>query len=373
MARCRIGGDDRRDGVVGLAFAMRNVAPLLLMCDRHDLGLSIDGGSLEGATRTGGRRRRRARSAGCPSRTIFIYDNYPGGIGFSEPLFDMHEHLLARTRELIDGCPCAVGLPVVRRARRATPVRTPSRWRRESSSGCWLVRQLLPPDVPRSGMPISRRGFASIVRPAERRPPRELTYEPDTGRYEATIDVDRVADVLGGQVVGNRFGACARSSIGATNPTVFARRAAASASAASRTTRRCACWIRSLPPRRTALGGPSATVFVDLETTGLSGGAGTVAFLVGCGWFDMGAFQVRQFLLTSYASERALLDAVASCFEAAVAARDLQRQDVRRAGDGNALDVSSHAHAARVRPPLRHAASGASAVAQPRRGAWGGW
>ena len=55
----------------------------------------------------------------------------------------------------------------------------------------------------------------------------------------------------------------------------------------------------------------SATLFVDLETTGLSGGAGTVAFLVGCGWFDMGAFQVRQFLLTSYASERALLDAVA--------------------------------------------------------------
>ena len=58
-------------------------------------------------------------------------------------------------------------------------------------------------------------------------------------------------------------------------------------------------------------------MFVDLETTGLSGGAGTVAFLVGCGWFDVGAFQVRQFLLTSYASERALLDAVASCFDAA--------------------------------------------------------
>src|SRR5262249_59459848 len=59
------------------------------------------------------------------------------------------------------------------------------------------------------------------------------------------------------------------------------------------------------------------TLFVDLETTGLSGGAGTVAFLVGVGWFDLGAFQVRQFLLTSYASERALLSAVAECFDAA--------------------------------------------------------
>src|SRR5262245_18686725 len=59
------------------------------------------------------------------------------------------------------------------------------------------------------------------------------------------------------------------------------------------------------------------TIFVDLETTGLSGGAGTVAFLVGCGYFDLGAFQVRQFLLTSHAAERALLAAVAEFFEGA--------------------------------------------------------
>ena len=33
--------DDRRDGVVGLSFAMRQVAQLLLMCDRQDIGISI--------------------------------------------------------------------------------------------------------------------------------------------------------------------------------------------------------------------------------------------------------------------------------------------------------------------------------------------
>jgi DEAD/DEAH box helicase domain-containing protein len=43
--------------------------------------------------------------------TVFIYDNYPGGIGFSEPLFAMHDALIARTRELIDGCPCVSGCP----------------------------------------------------------------------------------------------------------------------------------------------------------------------------------------------------------------------------------------------------------------------
>src|SRR5262245_59337255 len=38
------GSDDRRDGVLGLAFAMRQIAQLLLMCDRHDIGISIDAG-----------------------------------------------------------------------------------------------------------------------------------------------------------------------------------------------------------------------------------------------------------------------------------------------------------------------------------------
>jgi DEAD/DEAH box helicase domain-containing protein len=100
---------DRRDGVVGLAYAMRNVAPLLLMCDAHDLGLSIDGVALEGASRLGGVNG--AAPDGSIEPTVFLYDNYPGGIGFSEPLFTMHEALLARTRELIDGCPCQSGCP----------------------------------------------------------------------------------------------------------------------------------------------------------------------------------------------------------------------------------------------------------------------
>jgi uncharacterized protein YprB with RNaseH-like and TPR domain len=49
-------------------------------------------------------------------------------------------------------------------------------------------------------------------------------------------------------------------------------------------------------------------VFFDVETTGLSGGAGTLAFLVGCGWFaEDGAFVTRQFVLLRHADERQLL------------------------------------------------------------------
>ena len=58
-------------------------------------------------------------------------------------------------------------------------------------------------------------------------------------------------------------------------------------------------------------------VFFDLETTGLSGGAGTYAFLVGCGWFEAGAFVTRQFVLTRIADEPALLAAVAADFSRA--------------------------------------------------------
>jgi DEAD/DEAH box helicase domain-containing protein len=109
MASLPFPGDDRRDGVVGLAFAMKNIAQLLLMCDRHDIGLSIDGGTLDRSTRTGG-------MGGVPETLatephVFIYDNYPGGIGFSRPLYDMHGLLLERTAELIDTCPCESGCP----------------------------------------------------------------------------------------------------------------------------------------------------------------------------------------------------------------------------------------------------------------------
>jgi len=52
-------------------------------------------------------------------------------------------------------------------------------------------------------------------------------------------------------------------------------------------------------------------LYLDLETTGLSGGAGTVAFLVGCALsHEDGSFLIRQFVLPSFAAERALIGAV---------------------------------------------------------------
>jgi len=98
--------DDRRDGVVGLSFAMRQVAQLLLMCDRGDIGISIGSGDQDPAPNRFGQ----PTSVGDEPR-IFIYDNYPGGIGFSEPLFRMHHELVVRTRALISSCECEHGCP----------------------------------------------------------------------------------------------------------------------------------------------------------------------------------------------------------------------------------------------------------------------
>jgi DEAD/DEAH box helicase domain-containing protein len=111
MARLPFSSADRRDGVLGLAYAMHHVAPLLLMCDAHDLGLSVDGASLEGGRRLGGTARGAAPSELASEPVIFLYDNYPGGIGLSEPLHAMHGALLAQTRALVESCPCESGCP----------------------------------------------------------------------------------------------------------------------------------------------------------------------------------------------------------------------------------------------------------------------
>jgi len=52
------------------------------------------------------------------------------------------------------------------------------------------------------------------------------------------------------------------------------------------------------------------TVFLDTETTGLAGGAGTYIFLVGVGYFEGDQFCVRQYFMRDFNEERALLSAV---------------------------------------------------------------
>ena len=57
---------------------------------------------------------------------------------------------------------------------------------------------------------------------------------------------------------------------------------------------------------------PEGALFIDTETTGLSSGAGTLAFLIGCGFFEDGVFVVEQYFCREPAEEPAQLAALAN-------------------------------------------------------------
>jgi DEAD/DEAH box helicase domain-containing protein len=104
----------RLGGVRGLAEALRQMAALFLMCDRRDLGVAIEENAIlpEGqAALPSMQPGRRGEAPLIFEPNIFIYDNYPGGIGLSHPLYDMHERVLAEAARLIRSCPCEEGCP----------------------------------------------------------------------------------------------------------------------------------------------------------------------------------------------------------------------------------------------------------------------
>ncbi|HEY1925343.1 MAG TPA: DEAD/DEAH box helicase [Candidatus Acidoferrum sp.] len=108
---------ERQSGMFGLLHALESVATLLLMCDRRDLGTAIGenppspGESNESVVSM------RMEDAVKPNAkeffepNLYLFDAYPGGIGFSEPLFRAHALLISQTRELITHCTCEQGCP----------------------------------------------------------------------------------------------------------------------------------------------------------------------------------------------------------------------------------------------------------------------
>jgi uncharacterized protein YprB with RNaseH-like and TPR domain len=63
---------------------------------------------------------------------------------------------------------------------------------------------------------------------------------------------------------------------------------------------------------RAALADPAKWLFLDTETTGLAGGTGTYAFLVGLAWWDAGGLQIEQFFMRDFVEEHSLLHELAA-------------------------------------------------------------
>jgi DEAD/DEAH box helicase domain-containing protein len=108
---------DRQSGMFGLLRALESIATLLLMCDTRDLGTAIGerppspGLEIEWEEAPDLKTATALAEKEFFEPNLYLYDAYPGGIGFSEPLYSAHNLLLAKTRELIAACPCENGCP----------------------------------------------------------------------------------------------------------------------------------------------------------------------------------------------------------------------------------------------------------------------
>ena len=89
VARC---GRVPVEGLWGIANVLGDVITLHAMCDVMDIGCTVD-----------------SRGVGVPS--IFVYDRYPGGLGFSQKTFGIIEELMQAACDLISNCPCEDGCP----------------------------------------------------------------------------------------------------------------------------------------------------------------------------------------------------------------------------------------------------------------------
>src|SRR6266436_2148352 len=108
---------ERQSGMFGLLHALESVATLLLMCDRRDLGTAIGERPPASGPQTDEFVPMRIQEFALDNSkelfepNLYLFDAYPGGIGFSEPLFRTHHLLVQKTRELISSCGCEQGCP----------------------------------------------------------------------------------------------------------------------------------------------------------------------------------------------------------------------------------------------------------------------
>lgn len=83
-----------RGALSGLGQVMRQIAPLYLMCDPRDIDVLAE-----------------SRASFTELPTITIFDRVPGGIGFSQECFELHDELLRAARDLVSSCSCKDGCP----------------------------------------------------------------------------------------------------------------------------------------------------------------------------------------------------------------------------------------------------------------------
>jgi DEAD/DEAH box helicase domain-containing protein len=85
-------GRDPMSGLRGIGYATRMLLPLFVTCETLDFSHTVG-------------------AINAPWQTIFIYERYPRGLGFTERAYARLHEILPRVREAIRACPCADGCP----------------------------------------------------------------------------------------------------------------------------------------------------------------------------------------------------------------------------------------------------------------------
>jgi uncharacterized protein YprB with RNaseH-like and TPR domain len=135
------------------------------------------------------------------------------------------------------------------------------------------------------------------------KPTRAFAARP--AELRAPDEEDHLSRILGAGITANRFGEhvavrnwCSTPEFAEPSPVALDLLARHRDEALSRRT-------------RAALADPAKWLFLDTETTGLAGGTGTYAFLVGLAWWDAGGLQVEQLLMRDFAEEHSVLHELA--------------------------------------------------------------
>lgn len=121
LAQCFPNRQQALDGFLGAAYAMHHVAALIAMSEPQDIGRAVGDGDARWFATVGAEGRGQMRGSDGAEQdpehetrfrpAVFLYDNYPGGVGLAEPLHAQRERVIAGAARLIRECECSHGCP----------------------------------------------------------------------------------------------------------------------------------------------------------------------------------------------------------------------------------------------------------------------
>lgn len=111
-----ISTEEKVEAIAGIAYLMRHISAVYLMCDTKDIGYSVEDNITKASVHSRGIKSINIENEQGSNLVefepnIYIYDNYPNGIGFSEMLYERIEEILKETVSVIESCECKEGCP----------------------------------------------------------------------------------------------------------------------------------------------------------------------------------------------------------------------------------------------------------------------